>query len=252
MTKLLVLDFETTGPDPETCMPLELGARFYEIPDDGATPKRGKPFSQLIWENHYPEITPEITRLTGITTEMARKGTAVDVVLPMFEPMINKADVLVAYNAKFDRRVLHRMFEPFGKHYPDKPWFCGRADLPYPENMLTCQKLQHRALDLGLPMDGREQHRAMADVDTLCDIMDMWDMRAVLDWWRLPWLFVKANIPGPWIDGGKGKDAAKAKGFGWECAPGTDEPRFEKSWVKRVKHFDPEEYSFPVTLLRTR
>jgi DNA polymerase III epsilon subunit-like protein len=230
---LLGFDFETTGVDPKTCLPLEWGSQTYNTD----TTARGKEFSTFIWDRGYPDITEEITTLTGITSEMAKKGCGQDVFLSMVDPLICEADALVAYNLNYDMTILKRIYASFGKRFPDKKSFCMRADFPWPESMMKCQKLQHRALDIGLPMDTREKHRSMADVTTMWDIMDLYSAKDVLEFVYTPWVYLRADICGPWIDDGKQRDAAKSLGFSWEQAYG-DEKKFPKTWVKRVKLFD--------------
>lgn len=242
---LLVLDFETTGVDPQTCHPIEFGARLYNT----KTKERGAAFDCLIYEKYYPELTGEITELTGINQEeLAKSGCAQDVFISMAQGLLKKADMLVAYNVGFDRVILDKLHHDFQMRAPALPWYCAYSDFPWPERLQRCGQLQHRALDLGLPMDGRPKHRAMADVDTVCDIFDLWDMPEVLEWHRQPWLFVTAVVPAPWTDNGAGRDLAKAHGFGWEKARGTDAPSFPKKWVKRVKSYDAAEYPFPTEL----
>jgi hypothetical protein len=119
---------------------------------------------------------------------------------------------------------------------------------------MRCKQLSHRCLDLGLSMDNRNVHRALADVDMVCDVLDLWDMEEVIAYWKIPDIYIRAMIPPPWVgrggDGGVGRDLAKAAGFGYERAPGTDNPYFEKQWVKRVKHVDPSEYPFEVRVVK--
>lgn len=245
MALLLGLDFETTGVDPGTCLPLEFGCQTY----DTLTRERGKPFSQFIWEKTYPAISQEITDITGITDKMVQSsGVHSDILLAMVDVPLKTADILVAYNASYDRQILFRLYDMLKLKRPHAPWFDPMMDLPWPARMQKCRKLQHRALDLGLSMDEREQHRAMADIATMFDIFDLYDMSAVLEYWRLPWVYLQAIVPPPWTDGGKGRDMAKAAGFGWEAAPG-DEMRFPKKWVKRVKETDATEYLFKTLVL---
>ncbi len=243
-----ILDFETTGVIPEDCHPLELGYQTY----DTTTKKRGKPISWLFWGEIYRgQVSAEIEELTGITEAMCEEfGQSQATVLNAFGNVLGtKVDVLVAFNAQFDRTILERLHRGFGKAIPKQPWFDAMVDLPWPARMQRCRKLQHRALDLGLPMDNREAHRALADVNLICDIFDMWDMDEVMEYWKQPWIYIAATIPPPWEDGGKGKDAVKAQGFGWEGAPGDDR-KFPKRWVKRVKDFDQADFDFPVSVVK--
>lgn len=242
-----ILDFETTGVDPKDCHPLELGFRTY----DSTTKKRGNPLSWLFWDELYRgQISEEITELTGIDELLCyEEGQSQATVLNAFGNVMGaKVDILCAYNVDFDRTILQRLHTGFGKAFPKQPWFDAMVDLPWPTRLQRCRQLQHRSLDMGLPMDNRESHRAMADVNLICDNFDLWDMDEVLAYWKLPSTYLRADVPGPWEDGGKGRDAVKAAGFGWECAPG-DTRKFPKKWIKRVKDFVPDEFSFHVEVV---
>lgn len=232
--KILVLDFETTGPDPLTCRPIEVAHIVY----DTQTRERSSAFSSLIWRPQDEPISAEIEELTGITQEALETEDSVSPgqLQAAINHSLGNADILCAYNSDFDRVVLEKMYESLGlsKPFRNKNWFCAMADLPWPEKLMRCRKLQHRALDLGLPMDTRVKHRAMADVITVCDIFDLYDMEEVLAYHAIPWQYVAATIPKPWTDGGKGRDAAKEAGFGWEGAPG-DSKKIPGKWVRRFK-----------------
>ncbi len=244
---LLGLDFETDSPDPLKCNPIEWGSQTYNT----ATKGRGAPFSKFIHETFYPPLPQEIKDLTGIEDHHLHEfGCSQSVFLNLVDPRIKSADMLVAYNAQFDRTILKRIYDSFQMRFPDKPWFCMRSDLPWPQRMQHCQKFQHRALDLGLAMDNRDAHRAMADVTLMWDVLDLWNFEDVYAYSQLPWTYLWADIEKPWIDGGKGRDAAKALGFGWEQCSG-DERKFPGKWVKRIKEGAPlPEATFNITELR--
>lgn len=245
-----ILDFETNGKEAKDCHPLELAIRTY----DTDTKKRGRPLSWLFWDEIYRgQISEEITDLTGISEDLCeRDGQSQATVLNAFgNTLSTKIDVLVAYNAVFDRTILERLHRGFGKAIPKQPWFCAQTHLPWPLRMQRCQQLQHRALDIGLPMDSRESHRALADVNLICDIFDLYDMNDVMEYWKIPSIYVKAMVPPPWEDNGVGMAAAKAEGFRFEKAAGENEPVFPKKWVKKFKKGEDTSYlPFAVELLK--
>lgn len=249
--KLLVLDFETTGVDPKTCVAIELACMLY----DAVTRERSAPLTYLLKDGGAPQLTDEIVALTGITTQMLEdEGVSPHKALNGLMLMARKADMFVAYNAPYDRAVLAGLHQEYGMALVPQPWLCAMSDLPWPEKMMACKKLQHRAMDIGLPMDNREQHRALADVVTVCDIFDLYDMPAVIAYAAQPDIFLKAMIPPPWEgkggDGGVGRDKAKALGFAYERAAGTDGPVFAKSWVKRCKAYEASDFPFEVQVLK--
>lgn len=106
MTTLLVIDTETTGPDPDQDEPVEVacvsvitlptGARVYDYAHSLVRGER--PISLEAMAVHH--IT-EAERARGITA-----------------PSIPHADYYVAHNAEFDRRILR------GATPEDAPWIC--------------------------------------------------------------------------------------------------------------------------------
>lgn len=64
----ILLDVETTGLDTANDRITELAA--IRVEDDW---KVTASFSTLVWDRHYPPLTPEVSKLTGITAEMLRK-----------------------------------------------------------------------------------------------------------------------------------------------------------------------------------
>lgn len=98
-----VVDFETTGPDPETCHPVQVAAvRFEggEVVDSYAT---------LI--NPGVPIPEGATAVHGITDEMvATNGASPSGAIRMMfrSQIIRGGEMLVAYNEAFDRRILER------------------------------------------------------------------------------------------------------------------------------------------------
>lgn len=250
--KALIIDFETTGPDPKSCFPIELGAMAYDL----AKGKRWPCESRLIVEDTWPsELTDEITELTGITDKMLdESGVNVKAAMGWALSLVaeHEIDLMVAYNADFDREIWEWCLDSTGQ-FPkvrELPWLCAMNDVPYPERLMRCKKLSHRAFDLDIPMYGVQLgeklpritkiplHRASADVSLVGDIFDKIGGQKILEYWREPWLVVQAVIPPPWVgrggDGGAGRDAARGLGFSWEKTNGVEQT-FEKLWVRRVK-----------------
>lgn len=119
---IVVWDFETTGPDPETCQPVQVGAARFE---GGELVKAS---CALI--NPGCPIPAESTAVHGITDEMvadAERG-AVAVVAQIAREVRPSRAMQCAYNAPFDHRVMVRTMsglpdqhgEPFVPD--DLPW----------------------------------------------------------------------------------------------------------------------------------
>lgn len=113
---LCVIDFETTGPEPNLCEPVEVGvARFErgELVDSYASLLRPS----------IP-IPPEATAIHGITDEMVDSAPQLqDVAGDLYA--IAQGAIPCAYNAPFDRTILHRYIRGIDcpLFRPDHPWF---------------------------------------------------------------------------------------------------------------------------------
>lgn len=115
---LVCIDFETTGPDPLTCAPVQVAAVRFERGG-----KESSSFEALL--NPGCPISPEATAIHHITDEMvAASRTLVDH-RAMLAKVCNGA-VPVAYNASFDRTILHRYLtdESVPAFDPAQLWIC--------------------------------------------------------------------------------------------------------------------------------
>jgi DNA polymerase III epsilon subunit-like protein len=245
---LLFLDFETQSADAKNTNITEIGAHFVK----GSLTQD---FSTLVYDHDYPPQTPEIVDLTGITDgDLKREGKSPKEALNDLLMIFKSADLIIAHNTSFDRTVVESTAKRVGLDWPEKEWLCTYSEFPWPEKY-TCKKLSHLALDHGVPMDKRKLHRALDDVILLRDLLKLYSLEDVLKYKRSPWVYLKAIISKPWIDGGVQKDQASKMGFGWERCRGTSEPLFEKQWVKRVKEgqVDAERTRcpFPIVVLDT-
>jgi DNA polymerase III epsilon subunit-like protein len=254
MKNLLVLgvDFETQGSDATKTNVTEIGAVLEELswsetpprpPATAPLPERRRiaTFETLVYDSSYPPQTPEIVELTGITDEMLRAGEGVMIPKAAFTALAQlaeRAEVLMAHNTAFDKTVYNSQVRLLGILPPERPWICTLTEVPYPQKF-TCKKLGHLALDHGVPMDARELHRAVNDVELMFDlVLGKYHLADVLAYQAIPWVVLRADILGPWEgrggDGGVGKGQATALGYSWETPRGTTD-KYPKCWVKRVK-----------------
>lgn len=93
MTKIIVLDVETTGKEKATDQIIELCLRFGLGPEAESRTWRIRP--------EVP-IHPEATSVHGITAEDLASCPLFSAVVPEFLPLVAAADVLVGYNVAFD------------------------------------------------------------------------------------------------------------------------------------------------------
>lgn len=97
---LLILDFETSSPDPETCYPVQLAAVLLAGED-------GREFSTLI--NPGVPIPEEATAVHGITDADVQGAPTPAVAIAQLVDWLGDVDAIpCAYNASFDRTVLFR------------------------------------------------------------------------------------------------------------------------------------------------
>lgn len=115
---LVVVDFETDGPDQETCMPVELAAVRFEAGNVTAR------FSTFL--NPGRPIDPASTKIHGIDDAMVQGAPTLEQVAGEILKVAVDA-VPAAYNSRFDARVLHRFIT--GKDAPvfdpEQEWLCG-------------------------------------------------------------------------------------------------------------------------------
>jgi hypothetical protein len=239
MIRLLGVDFETMHDDAKTTPITEIGAILVEI--EGKKWRELDRYSTLVYHPGYPPQTEKIVALTSITDEMLKAdGIEPRAALPPLFPLMEQADYIIAHNISFDKTVLESVCARLKLTYPVRPWICSYRDVLYPEKF-TCKKLSHLAFEHGMQVDISKLHRATDDVQLMLQFLTtFYSMEEIIEYWKLPWVFVKASVPKPWLDGGAGKEQAKKLGFGWQTARGMDEPFFKESWIKRIKARDLE------------
>lgn len=234
-----ILDFETTGVDATSALPIELGYQitsddFNQILDEG---------NELLCLPSDVSIPHEVTLVTGITNdELLSKCTGADKVLQNFIDKVkeNKVSALIAYNSVYDKTILFNAIDRLGldgSYVKSIPFLCAMSDVKA-NYAKKCWKLSHLALDHGLAVDPSVLHRAVADVNLTRRMLYAIKETApnMLKFNQEPWCYAKAVVEKPWEDGGKSTDEAKKAGYAWQKAKGdTTDRLFDKAWVKRVK-----------------
>ena len=229
------IDLEATGKDPQKASITEIGAVLWE--SDGWI-KMGE-YSTLVYAPEYPAQSQEVIRVTGITDEdLKTKGVLPQRALKQFLTFIQDAQYCLAHNVSYDKVLLECELEKYkivGAPLASN-WICTLVDVPYPE-WYVCKKLSHLALDHGIMVDPQKLHRAIGDVTLMGELLNIgeYSIERILEYKRMPWVYIQAIILPPWKDNGEGVAKAKAIGYGWERARQTDGPTFAKQWVKRVK-----------------
>lgn len=101
MTKVVVLDVETTGKDRAVDQVIELCLQLGAGPSDEARTWRIRP---------SVPIHPEATKVHGITAEMLVDCRLFADAASEFLPLVEEADVIVGYNVSFDIDMLQAEF----------------------------------------------------------------------------------------------------------------------------------------------
>ncbi len=160
---LTLLDFETTGLDPERSEIIEIGAIRVEIGPDGRLREVAR-YQQLV----RPEgrIPSEIERLTGITNEAVSAAPSLEDVLAAFEDFLGPHPC-VAHNAQMEQGFLDRFVT--GRSCPAQVQnSIEPLALLLPEH--TSHSMESMRKWASLSLEG--SHRALEDCEALLAVMN--------------------------------------------------------------------------------
>jgi len=205
--RLAVIDTETTG------LKAELGDRIIDLAI--ATCEYGRETGRLYrvvdryesLEDPEAPISPEITRLTGISDDMVR-GQRIDEA--GVARVMDGVGLVVCHNARFDRAFLEARIPAF----TDRHFACSLEEVPWDLWNMKSSKLDYIGYRFGLFHEG---HRARADVDLLLALLaqkvpdgEENILSVLLASARAPsWRVHAINLP---IEN---KDYAAARGYRW-------------------------------------
>ena len=158
--RILILDTETTGLDWRAENIIELAMLSVDV--DLHT---GQPVGVVEvyedFEDPGRPIPSEIVKLTGITDHDV-KGQKLNEV--KINAMVERADLIVAHNAGFDRPFVENRLELF-EH---KAWACSFAGINWKAQGLGSAKLEFLCSELGWFYDA---HRAQVDCHALLRVL---------------------------------------------------------------------------------
>jgi DNA polymerase III subunit epsilon len=155
----VIVDTETTGLAHTRDEVIEIGMVAFSYDEDGRIGDVVGTFNALR-EPSVP-ITPEITRLTGITPDMVA-GQAIDV--DAVEAFIQPAHLVIAHNARFDRPFCERLTHGFSL----KAWACSHAEVSWSDFGFEGSKLGYLLSQCGWFHQG---HRAVEDCHALLEVL---------------------------------------------------------------------------------
>lgn len=212
--RLLGIDLETTGLNPETDKIIELGFQVWDVYPNYMAPVYS--YSALIRGGGL--IPENITALTGITDTMrSSSGTSLDNALKAAGYWCDRETYLVAHNAEFEKSFLSA-----AGFNPDQRWLDTMTDIDY-KPMKGTGSLNEIAMAHGI--FNPQPHRALPDVMTMMAVLQKYDINQVIEWASTPSVTLISQAPFDL------KDTVKAMGYRWDRAP------FNKLWTKQVKAF---------------
>lgn len=168
MTVSLIIDCETSGLLLPKTAELNKQPRIIELAL--ARIENGKIISEHEWMiDPECEITPEITKITGITNQMLEGKPKFRQLLAEIEDAFADADQLIAHNSPFDVGMLETELA-----------ICARTGFPWPKTII-CTVQEHHHLfgrrlkltelyKLTMGMELAQTHRALDDVRALAEI----------------------------------------------------------------------------------
>lgn len=158
--KVCFLDLETTGTNKESSKIIEFAGKLAAINKENGD-LIGIIDSYQSFNDPEELISPVITRITGITNKDV-EGYSLD--WEIISSILNKADIVVAHNATFDRGFMDR-YLPLSK---EKVWACSVNDINWSQRGFNAKGQEILCIWHGFYY---ESHRAMYDVDALIHLV---------------------------------------------------------------------------------
>jgi DNA polymerase III epsilon subunit-like protein len=235
--RLLGLDFETTGLDLANDRITEVGLALWDVD----TKRPLVTYGQFLIDDGIrarlnPDTVAMMERVSGISPSLLEEFGMCPIKLFSWLDTFcfeHGVDYICAHNGNgYDKPLLAAELKRHGvpTRMVDKiHWLDSRVDIPHPSPP-DSNKLKHLALDAGFinPF----AHRAVFDVLTMLRVLSHYDLNEVVRYSRIPSVVIRAVVPHPKQDGGKGKDRAKAAGFRWRE---VDYKVYENCWVKKIR-----------------
>jgi DNA polymerase III epsilon subunit-like protein len=178
------LDFETTGVNIVSDRPIEYGGVLYSTGQKKCLDNLG-----MLIKTDVP-ITPEITRITGITKPaLDRFGYEGAEVIPLVLEMISNSDAVIGYNCRrFDYYILTEWAKRESLTVPKKPWIDLFYDMPW---QVPTGKLSHVAADHGIL--NLFPHSALADSQTVLAIAAKYGEKLLLERSQSPIVIIRSH-----------------------------------------------------------
>lgn len=157
----LCLDTETTGLNPNEDKVIELGIIAFEYnPETGEIIRIAGRYSGF--EDPGVSLSKEITEITGIKDEMIADQEFDD---NQVLALADKASLVIAHNAVFDRRFMEKRFPQFARI----PWGCSVNQINWDMERLKSRSLEYLLIKCGGYCINA--HRALEDAEGLLGLL---------------------------------------------------------------------------------
>ncbi|GDX72092.1 DNA polymerase III subunit epsilon [Cyanobium sp.] len=219
--RLLILDTETTGLDPDRHHCIEVGAVLFDVPHRAV-------LSQVSFL--LPCARNEAEAVNGIAAAISQLPQPWQSGLACFEAMLESAELVVAHNAAFDRQWFG-----LGPLPPiHKPWLCSMEDLRWPaeRQLRATPSVRDLALAYGVPVWAA--HRALTDCIYLAQVFERCgELEQLLEQGLEPRRLYRARVSY------EERHRAREAGFRW------NDP-VSGAWTRRLSEREVGLLSFPV------
>jgi DNA polymerase-3 subunit epsilon len=229
--KVLILDLETTGLNPNLDDVIEIGVILYSL-------KYGSIITQFSTLLPTQKDINNAYQTNFISIELANLNNVefVQCAIDYFLILVDQAEFIVAHNAEFDKK----WFGLDNKLLPkiDKHWVCTFADFIWDKNQKPTS-LINTALNYDIAITNA--HRALSDCLLISSLFNrLFERNILLSTFTKALtrsyessLIIYANV------GYDERNLAKEFGFFWD--------NFSRRWKKSLKSsdFDAEKYSYP-------
>ena len=219
--RLLILDTETTGLDPQRDRCIEVGAVLFDVP-------RRSVLAQVSFL--LPCEQNPAQAVNGIDSALTRQPQPWQQSLQCFEALVEAADLLVAHNAAFDRQWFG--IEPLPEL--KRQWLCSMEDIRWPADRQLRANPSVRDLALAHSVPVWAAHRALTDCIYLAQVFERCpDLEQLLQQGLEPRRLYRARLSY------EERHKAREAGFRW------NEP-VSGAWSRRLSEREVALLPFPV------
>lgn len=213
------LDLETTGLDPRVHEIIEIALVPFDYTPDGHIVSIGEPYCSF--QQPFMPISPEITKLTGITPAMV-EGCMID--MSEVKRMIEPAALICAHNARFDRPFS----EDLCRDFATKRWACSLTEVSWKDEGFGGAKLGYLLAELGY---FTSFHRAYDDCMAAIEVLSRPLPKARCPAFAKLLARAETTTYRVWAQRApyERKDDLKLRGYRWNGTPKADQP---KSWYR--------------------